>query len=170
MISGSIRAGLAGGRTQAAWLTESFAPLEPRNIYGVTKLAAEQVCREIHAAHGLPIVVLRTSRLFPEADDMAHTIVQSDANTKANEVLFRRLTLADAVESHVVALARAAEIGHDTFLVSARTPFVAEECPKLIVDAPTVVPAAPARSSTCGCRASERPARPRSTSSPSWAA
>src|SRR5206468_10256384 len=41
MISESIRAGRAGGRTRAAWITEALAPLEPRNIYGVTKLAAE---------------------------------------------------------------------------------------------------------------------------------
>ncbi len=139
MISNAIRAGLAGGRTRAAWITESLTPLEPRNIYGVTKLAAEQVCREIHAAHGLPIIVLRTSRFFPEADDMAHTIVQSDANTKANEYLFRRLGLADAVESHVVALELAAQIGHDIFLVSARTPFVEDDCPQLIAQAPDVV-------------------------------
>jgi UDP-glucose 4-epimerase len=41
-----------------------LAPLEPRNIYGVTKLAAEQLCRLIHAEHGLPVVILRTSALL----------------------------------------------------------------------------------------------------------
>ena len=82
-----------------------MAPLEPRNIYGVSKLAAEHLCRMVHDAHGLPIVVLRTSRFFPEEDDMAHAIAQSDENTKANEFLFRRLTVEDAAEAHVVALA-----------------------------------------------------------------
>ena len=70
-------------------------------------------------AHGLPIVILRTARFFPEEDDMAHAIVQSGANTKANEFLFRRLTVEDAAEAHVVALDRAPEIGFDTFIVSA---------------------------------------------------
>ncbi len=44
MISRTIRAGLAGGAAKAAWLTEDMSP-EPRNIYGVTKLAAEHLCR-----------------------------------------------------------------------------------------------------------------------------
>ncbi|MGL4289040.1 MAG: NAD-dependent epimerase/dehydratase family protein, partial [Phreatobacter sp.] len=39
MISSAIRAGRAGGMREAAWLTEAMPP-EPRNIYGVTKLAA----------------------------------------------------------------------------------------------------------------------------------
>ena len=37
MISEAIRAGKAGGASRAAWLDEAFGPLEPRNIYGVTK-------------------------------------------------------------------------------------------------------------------------------------
>lgn len=139
MISAAIRAGRAGGRTRAAWIDEDFAPLAPRNIYGVTKLAAEAECRAVHAAHGLPVVILRTSRFFPEEDDMAAQIVQSEPNTKANEYLFRRLSRDDAVESHVVALARAPALGCDMFVVSARTPFVATDCEQLIVDAPTVV-------------------------------
>jgi UDP-glucose 4-epimerase len=139
MISAAVRAGLAGGATRAAWITEGFAPLEPRNIYGVTKLAAERLCVAVHAAHGLPLVILRTSRFFPEDDDMAHAIAQSAANTKANELLFRRLSLADAVESHVLALARAPELGQDTFIISARTPFVEADCAELLRDAPAVV-------------------------------
>ena len=49
MISEAIRAGKAGGAGRAVWLDEDFAPLEPRNIYGATKLAAEQLCRAVHA-------------------------------------------------------------------------------------------------------------------------
>ena len=54
MISEAIRAGLAGGAARAAWLTEDMAP-EPRNIYGVTKLAAEHLCRLYHLQSGLPV-------------------------------------------------------------------------------------------------------------------
>lgn len=139
MISCAIRAGRAGGAMRAAWITEEMAPLLPRNIYGVTKLAAEHLCRIHHEEHGLPILVLRTARFFPEADDMAHMIVQSDANTKTNEFLFRRLTVEDAAESHAVALAKAPELGFDTFVISATTPFRPDDCAGLIDDAPSVV-------------------------------
>jgi len=139
MISKDIRAGRAGGATRAEWITEAMAPLLPRNIYGVTKLAAEQLCRLFHELHGLPVVILRTARFFPEDDDMAHAIAQSEPNTKANELLFRRLTVEDAAESHVVALDKALELGFDTFIVCARTPFSRDDCAALIHDAPAVV-------------------------------
>jgi len=52
----------------AEWITEDVVPV-PRNIYGVTKTAAEDLCEIISRDHGLPVVVLRVSRFFPEADD-----------------------------------------------------------------------------------------------------
>jgi UDP-glucose 4-epimerase len=139
MISREIRAGAPGGAKKAVWITEELAPLLPRNIYGVTKLSAEHLCRLFHELHRLPVVILRTSRFFPEEDDMAHAIVQSEPNTKANEFLFRRLTVEDAAESHVVALARAPALGFDTFIISARTPFSPDDCEELIANAPSVV-------------------------------
>jgi UDP-glucose 4-epimerase len=45
----------------------------------------------------------------------------------------------DAAECHVTALGRAPEIGFDTFIVSAKTPFRPEDCEQLIRDAPAVV-------------------------------
>ena len=139
MISQQIRDGRAGGAKEAVWVDETMAPLKPRNIYGVTKLAAEELCRLFNHLHVLPVVVLRTSRFFPEEDDMAHAIAQSGENTKANEFLFRRLSVEDAAEAHVAALAKAPEIGFDTFIVSAMTPFSREDCAALIADAPSVV-------------------------------
>jgi UDP-glucose 4-epimerase len=139
MISQRIRDGRAGGAQEAVWIDETLAPLEPRNIYGVTKRAAEELCRLFNHLHRLPIVVLRTSRFFPEEDDMAHAIEQSGDNTKANEFLFRRLSVEDAAEAHVVALARAPQIGFDTFIISALTPFSRRDCRELLVDAPGVV-------------------------------
>ena len=70
---------------------------------------------------------------------MAHAIVQSSENTKANEFLFRRLAVDDVAEAHVVALAKAKDIGFDTFIISAMTPFSPVDCRKLLVDAPSVV-------------------------------
>ena len=134
MISSAIRE--ARGEA-AVWIDESLALLEPRNIYGVTKLAAEQVCRLIHAEHGLPVLILRTGRFFPEDDD-TH-LALSGENMKANELLHRRLTVEDAAEAHVVALDRAPEIGFGTFILSAPTPFAREDVVALKADAPAVI-------------------------------
>src|SRR6266446_2632738 len=54
--------------TPAAWVTEEVAPI-PKNIYGVTKAAAEDLCQLFHGKQGLACIVLRTSRFFPEEDD-----------------------------------------------------------------------------------------------------
>jgi len=139
MISHRIRAGRAGGAARAAWIDEDMAPLLPRNIYGVTKLSAEHLARLFHETHGLAALVLRTSRFFPEGDDMAHAMAQGADNAKANELLFRRATVEDVAEAHVVALAKAPELGFDTFIISARTPFSPDDCAELIADAPAVV-------------------------------
>ncbi|MBW8745088.1 MAG: NAD(P)-dependent oxidoreductase [Sphingomonas sp.] len=136
MISAEIRAGKG---TEAAWLDEKSGPLMPRNIYGSTKLAAEQLCRLVHDEHGLPIIVLRTSRFFPEEDDQAHRIGLSGPNTKANELLHRRLTARDAAEAHRVALARAPSLGFGVFVVSAPTPFARSEAGELKRDAAQVI-------------------------------
>ncbi|HEX8214057.1 MAG TPA: NAD(P)-dependent oxidoreductase, partial [Allosphingosinicella sp.] len=136
MISEEVR---LGGSGRAAWLTEEFGPLKPRNIYGVTKLAAEQLCRLCHREQGLAVAVLRTGRFFPEEDDMADTIEHDGPNTKANEFLNRRLTVEDAAEAHVAALAKAPELGFETFILSAPPPFVEQDCEELIRDAPAVI-------------------------------
>jgi nucleoside-diphosphate-sugar epimerase len=137
MISGTIRAGKAGGATRAAWLTEDFGPLEPRNVYGVTKRAAEQLCALVHRERGLPVVVLRTGRFFPEEDDTHRDL--TGPNTKANEFLNRRLTVEDCAEAHVAALARAPRIGFGLYIVSAPPPFAAADAEALIEDAPAVI-------------------------------
>lgn len=137
MITEGIRAGRAGGATKAAWLDERFGPLEPRNIYGVTKRSAEQLCHLYHAQHGLAVMVLRTGRFFPEEDDTHRHL--DGPNIKANEFLGRRLTVEDAADAHVVALARAPEIGFGTFILAAPTAFAPEEAEELLRDAPAVI-------------------------------
>ena len=137
MISEAIRAGRAGGATRAAWLAEDFGPLEPRNVYGVTKRSAEQLCALIHREHGLPVVILRTGRFFPEEDDTHRHL--SGENIKANEFLNRRLTVEDAADAHLAALQQAPALGLETFIVSAPPPFVPDEAEELLRDAPAVI-------------------------------
>jgi nucleoside-diphosphate-sugar epimerase len=123
----------------AAWITEDVVP-RPRNIYGVTKTAAEDLCELAHAEHGLPVIVLRTSRFFPEGDD--NDDVRSghaDANVKANEFLYRRVDVADVAAAHLLAMERAAEIGFGKYIVSATTPFTPDDLAGLRDDAPAVV-------------------------------
>src|SRR5580698_3458173 len=88
-------------QSPAAWVTEDLTPV-PRNIYGVTKTAAEDLCELVHRDRGLPVVVLRTARFFPEPDDDdAARGAYADANLKANEYLFRRVDVEDVVTAHL---------------------------------------------------------------------
>lgn len=134
MISQAIR---DESHAHAVWLDETSGPLEPRNVYGVTKLAAEGLCRMHWLEHGLACVVLRTSRFFPEDDD-THA-VPGGPNLKANEFLHRRLTVEDAAEAHVVALRRAPEVGFGVYVVSAPTPFVRGDVDALGRDAAALI-------------------------------
>jgi nucleoside-diphosphate-sugar epimerase len=123
----------------AAWIDERVAPI-PKNIYGVTKTAAEDLCRLFHRNEGLATIVLRTSRFFPEADDDAEArSAYADENAKTNEYLFRRVAIEDVVDAHLAAAERAPGIGFGKYVVSATTPFVPEDCTRLSVDAPAIV-------------------------------
>ncbi len=125
--------------TGAVWVDEDLVPI-PKNIYGVTKRAAEDLCELFHRRHGLPCIVLRTSRFFPEQDDdVDRREAYSDDNLKANELLFRRADLADMVSAHLCAAERASALGFGRYIVSATTPFVRDDRQALLEDAPAVV-------------------------------
>src|SRR3954470_18735822 len=130
------RALTPGAGAPAAWITEDVAPL-PRNVYGVTKTAAEDLCELVHRDHGLPCVVLRTSRFFPEPDDSAEVrAAYDDANLKLNELLYRRVDLEDVVGAHLLALDRAPALGFGRYIISATTPFGRADAADLRTDAP----------------------------------
>jgi UDP-glucose 4-epimerase len=123
----------------AAWITEEVVPL-PKNIYGVTKLAAENLCELIQRSSGMPCIVLRTSRFFPEDDDnKAARQTYDDANLKANEFLHRRADIEDVVSAHLLAMQMAPSIGFGRYIVSATTPFSREDVDELRKDVPAVV-------------------------------
>src|SRR4051794_677080 len=143
----------------AAWITEDVRPV-PRNVYGATKVAAEDLCELVHRDHGLPCVILRTSRFFPEADDRDDVrAAYDDANLKVNELLHRRADLEDVVSAHRCALERAPGLGFGRYIVSATTPFTPDDLAGLRVDAPAViarrVPPAPALDAALGWRPPE---------------
>ncbi|KAL2153853.1 hypothetical protein VTH82DRAFT_2529 [Thermothelomyces myriococcoides] len=128
----------------AAWIDETVRPV-PKNIYGVTKAAAEDVCQLAAAAQGkrgggsssssssggggggVPVIVLRTSRFFPEEDDdeARRGEVADGDNLKVLELACRRVDIADVVTACVCAMRRAAarEITWGCYIISAPTPF-----------------------------------------------
>lgn len=123
----------------AAWITESVVPA-PRNIYGVTKTAAEDLCRLYARNHGLNCVVLRTSRFFPEQDDdPLRQRAFDDANLKVNEYLYRRVELSDVVSAHQLAARRASQLHFGLYIISATSPFSPADVETLNHDAPAVV-------------------------------
>lgn len=123
----------------AVWVTEEITPI-PKNIYGVTKSAAEDLCQLFHRNEGLPCIVLRTSRFFPEEDDDP-TARESyaDDNLKVNEYLFRRVDLEDVVGAHVLAAQHAPAVGFRKYIVSATTPFMPGDMQDVRDDAPRAV-------------------------------
>lgn len=123
----------------AAWITEDVAPV-PRNIYGTTKTAAENVCELIARDHGLPCLILRTSRFFPEADDRDDVrSAFDDLNIKVNELLYRRVDIEDVVSAHLLALERAPAIGFGRYIISATSPFTRDDLVAIRHDLPSVV-------------------------------
>jgi nucleoside-diphosphate-sugar epimerase len=123
----------------AAWVTEDVRPV-PRNIYGVTKVAAEDLCDLFHRSHRLACLILRTSRFFPEEDDNPATrLAYDDGNVKANEFLHRRVDLEDVVDAHLLAVEKAPSIGFGRYIISATTPFHPEDRLDLRANAPEVV-------------------------------
>ena len=107
----------------AGWIDEEVVP-KPKNIYGVTKLAAESLCELFHRNTKLNCIILRTSRFFPEDDDQQdrRSAFTSD-NLKVNEMIYRRADIADMVSAHLCALDRAADIGFGKYIISGDTPF-----------------------------------------------
>lgn len=123
----------------AAWITEDVVPM-PKNIYGITKIAAENLCELFHRDRGLRCLILRTSRFFPEADDRKETReAYGDINVKVNEFLYRRGDIEDIVSAHVLALTKAGSIGFGRYIISATTPFSPKDLNDLRTDAPAVV-------------------------------
>jgi nucleoside-diphosphate-sugar epimerase len=123
----------------AAWITEDVVPV-PKNIYGATKVAAEDLCELVQRDSGMPCLVLRTSRFFPEGDDDDHARNAFDGdNLKVSEFLYRRVDIEDVVDAHLLAIERAPQIGFARYIISATTLFTRDDLRELRRDAAAVV-------------------------------
>ena len=77
-----------------------------------------------HKRRKLPLIILRTSRFFPEEDDSASIRDRfSLDNAHLNELLYRRADLDNVVQAHLLAVDRAPQLKFGRFIVSAPTPF-----------------------------------------------
>lgn len=106
---------------QAVWVDEDLVP-QPRDIYDITKQAAEALCRDFFEKERVQTTVLRVARFLPEPDNLA-----------LNHRLYRGLDERDGALGHVLALE------HDfatfeVFNISAGSPFEREDLGKLKCD------------------------------------
>jgi len=111
---------------QAVWVTEDLLP-RPRDIYDVTKIAAEGLCESYANNYDLPCISLRVSRYFPESDYLM-----------AIYRLYRGVDVRDAATAHILAMA-AEKKGYEVFNISAFSPFSREETYNLLHNAPSVL-------------------------------
>jgi UDP-glucose 4-epimerase len=111
---------------QAVWVTEELTP-RPRDIYDITKLAAEELCHHFALAEGLPTICLRISRFFAEPPEAV-----------ARHRLYRGVDVRDAAAAHVLAVTNQ-DVGFDVFNISARSPFAEGDLPELLHDAAAVI-------------------------------
>ena len=111
---------------QAVWVTEELTP-QPRDMYDITKRAAEELCQHFARAYGLPMICLRTSRFFPEAVPLM-----------AFYRLYRGVDVRDVAAAHVLAVTNQ-EILFDVFNISAQSPFEQSDLPALLHDAPSAL-------------------------------
>ncbi|NIM58942.1 MAG: NAD-dependent epimerase/dehydratase family protein [Candidatus Aminicenantes bacterium] len=111
---------------KAVWVTEDLLP-RPRDIYDVTKIAAEGLCEIYTNKYDLPCISLRVSRYFPESDYLL-----------AIYRLYRGVDVRDAATAHLLAMT-VEKKGYDVFNISALSPFSRDETYELFHEAPSVL-------------------------------
>lgn len=110
---------------QAVWVDEQL-PVAPRDIYDITKQAAEALCRDFFEKDFVT-AALRVSRFMDEP-----------ANAIANYRLYRGLDERDGARAHLKALT-APLARFEIFNVSNQSPFTRADCQALKEDAAAVI-------------------------------
>lgn len=95
---------------QAVWVNEELVE-KPRDIYDITKQAAEQLCKDFFYKEGLQASVYRVGRFLPEK-----------ANLEANHRLYRGLDERDGAEALYLALGHHFE-HFEIFNIASTSPF-----------------------------------------------
>ena len=111
---------------EAVWVDEALPP-DPRDIYDITKLTAELLCRDFFEKEGMQATVLRVSRFLPEPD-----------NTVAVHRLYRGLDERDGAAAHLLALEKTFD-HFQVFNVSAKSPFTKADLKGLKTDPKAVI-------------------------------
>jgi UDP-glucose 4-epimerase len=120
-------AALTPREQRAVWVTEDLTP-EPRDIYDVTKLAAEALCREFAREGRLSVVCLRVCRFFPEPPA-----------TMAAHRLYRGADVRDIASAHILSLAAGLTSDFELYNVAGPYALLPEDCAALWASAPTVI-------------------------------
>lgn len=111
---------------QAVWVTEQLTP-DPRDIYDITKLTAELLCRDYFEKEQIKTTVLRVSRFLPEND-----------NLKAIHRLYRGLSEEDGALAHLLALEKQLDT-FEIFNISNQSPFMQEDLIDLYINPKKVI-------------------------------
>lgn len=111
---------------EAVWVTEALAPC-PRDIYDITKIAAEELCRTVAESSGMRMTCLRISRFFAQSPELL-----------ALYRLYRGVDLRDGVTAHLLAL-KSQKSSFEVYNISARSPFLQEDLSLLLQNAPQVL-------------------------------
>ncbi|MFB9842805.1 NAD-dependent epimerase/dehydratase family protein [Mucilaginibacter ginsenosidivorans] len=111
---------------RAVWVDESLI-IEPRDIYDITKQAAEHLCRDFFYKEGLQASVYRVARFLPEDD-----------NLKINHRIYRGLDERDGAEALRSALDICFE-KFEVFNISAGSPFTRDELTQIKHDPTPVI-------------------------------
>ena len=111
---------------EAVWVKEELVP-RPRDIYDITKITAEELCRDIALCTGISTLCLRVSRFFAQTPRL-----------QALERLYRGVDVRDAAAAHILALT-VQSIPFDIMNISARSPFRRSDLPMLLHNAPAVL-------------------------------
>ncbi|GET31543.1 oxidoreductase [Prolixibacter bellariivorans] len=99
---------------QAVWVDEGLTP-QPRDIYDITKLTCELLCKDYFEKEKIETTVLRVSRFLPE-----------DENTKANHRIYRGLDEEDGAMGHLLALEKRFD-SFQIYNISNESPFQKED-------------------------------------------
>lgn len=106
---------------QAVWVTEDLTP-QPRDIYDITKLAAEELGRDVSRETGMDVICLRVSRFWEEP-----------LKDRVFYRMYRGLDVRDVAAAHLAAL-EVKDLGFESFIISGQPLFSQEDLHQIRTD------------------------------------